>query len=157
MNRNGISEGLAQIPSGVFVVAADDSGKRSAMLASFVQQSGFDPPSVTVAINSKRLLLGAIEKSKRFTISTMSSDSKASLKHFWKGVPETLDPFEGLDTETHKTGIPILKDATAFLECELQHTFDVGDHVICVGKVLNGGRVSEKAPMVRIRTDGFEY
>jgi 3-hydroxy-9,10-secoandrosta-1,3,5(10)-triene-9,17-dione monooxygenase reductase component len=157
VNRDGISQGLALIPSGVFVVAAEDNGQRAAMLASFVQQSGFDPPSVTVAVNSDRPLLAAIKNSRRFAISTMSAESKDSLKRFWQGVPEGTDPFDGLLTETHETGIPILKDAVAFLECELDETLDAGDHVVCIGRVINGGRILENEPMVRIRKDGFEY
>lgn len=157
VNRDGIGKGLALIPSGVFVVAATDNGRNAAMLASFVQQAGFDPPSVTVAVNAKRPLLGAILASGRFAISTMSSESKDSLKRFWKGVPDGTDPFDGLETETHETGVPVLKDAVAFIECALQDTLDAGDHVVCVGRVLNGGRIREQEPMVRIRSDGFEY
>jgi flavin reductase (DIM6/NTAB) family NADH-FMN oxidoreductase RutF len=157
MNRDGVGQGLAVIPSGVFVVAAEDKGKRAAMLASFVQQSGFDPPGVTVAVSARRPLLAAIMNSRRFAISTLSNDSRASLRHFWKGTPDGQDPFEGLETVRFDTGIPILKDAIAFLECSLESTVDCGDHVVCVGRVTNGGRLGEGQPMVRVRKDGFEY
>ncbi len=157
MNGDGISTGLALIPSGVFVVASENNGERSAILVSFVQQAGFDPPTVTVAVNASRPLLRTIRESGHFAVSTLSAESRNSLKRFWNGVPEGADPFEGLDFETHRTGIPILKDAVAFVECELRGTFDVGDHVLCVGTVLNGGRIREQEPMVRIRTDGFDY
>jgi len=157
VNRDGISKGLALIPSGVFIVAAADQGQRYGMLASFVQQSGFDPPSVSVAVNSRRPILGAIQKTGRFAISTMSAASKDSLKRFWKGVPEGADPFEGLEVRTYETGLPILSDAVSFVECELTGSLDADDHVLCLGRVTNGGAVQPGEPMVRIRTDGFEY
>jgi flavin reductase (DIM6/NTAB) family NADH-FMN oxidoreductase RutF len=157
MSREGIGQGLAVIPSGVFVVAAESGGKREAVLASFVQQCGFNPPGVTVAVNVRRPLLSAILNSGRFAISTMANESKDSLRRFWKGAPDGQDPFEGLETVTFETGLPILKDAIAFLECSLEASVDCGDHVICVGRILNGGRLGDGEPMVRVRKDGFEY
>ncbi len=157
MDREGVRQGLAAIPSGVFVVAAEYDGRRSAVLASFVQQCAFEPPGITVAVNVRRPLLGAILNSGRFSISTMTNESKDSLRRFWKGTPDGEDPFEGLETVTFETGLPILKDAIAFLECSLESSVDCGDHVICVGRVLNGGRLGAGEPMVRVRKDGFEY
>ena len=158
MNNDGIGQGLGLIPSGVFVLAAVQNDESVAILASFVQQSGFDPPSVVVAVGTDRPIRRMIESSGRFALSVMSSDSKESLKKFWKGVPEGSDPFEGLDTRTYLTGIPVLEDAVGYVECEVQKLIEVGDHCLCVGNVLGGGRVSEQSePMVRIRKNGFEY
>lgn len=158
MKREGISQGLAAVPSGVFVLAARQGGLRAAMLASFVQQAGFDPPSLVVAVGRGRPVLGLIQESGAFALSVMGSGSKPSLKRFWKGVPEGSDPFEGLETRAGATGIPILEDAVAFLECSLIRELDAGDHLLCLGEVIAGGRISaDIPPMVRIRTDGFEY
>ncbi len=146
------------IPSGVFVLASGQEGESAAILASFVQQSGFDPPSIVVAVGKDRPIRRLIESSGRFALSVMSNDSKESLKKFWKGVPEGSDPFEGLDTRTYLTGIPILEDAVGYVECELRDIVDVGDHCLCVGNVTGGGRISEESePMVRIRKNGFAY
>jgi flavin reductase (DIM6/NTAB) family NADH-FMN oxidoreductase RutF len=158
VKNEGIGRGLAMIPSGVFVLAARQGERTSAILASFVQQSGFQPPSVVVAVGRDRPVRQMIEDSGLFALSVMSTDSKASLKRFWKGVPEGADPFEGLATRTSEGGMPILEDAVAWLECSLRHTIDLGDHFLCVGEVTGGGRLSEGSePMVRIRKDGFEY
>ena len=158
VNNEGISQGLGLIPSGVFVLAAAQDGESAAILASFVQQSGFDPPSVVVAVGKDRQIRRVIESSGRFALSVMSDDSKASLKKFWKGVPEGSDPFEGLATRKHLSGIPILEDAVGYVECDLRELIELGDHCLCVGDVTGGGRISEKSePMVRIRKNGFEY
>jgi flavin reductase (DIM6/NTAB) family NADH-FMN oxidoreductase RutF len=158
MSREGISQGLAAVPSGVFVLAAGREGRRAAMLASFVQQVGFDPPCLVVAVGRNRPVLDLIGDSGSFALSIMGSDSKESLRRFWKGAPEGVDPFEGLPTRAGATGIPILEDAIAYLECSLRTRLDTGDHVLCVGEVTGGGRIVANAPpMVRIRTNGFEY
>jgi 3-hydroxy-9,10-secoandrosta-1,3,5(10)-triene-9,17-dione monooxygenase reductase component len=157
VNKEGIGLGLAMIPSGVFVLAAREGDQTRAILASFVQQTGFEPPTLVVAVGKDRPIRAQIERSRRFVLSVMGNDSKASLKRFWKGIPEGTDPFEGLRTRTGTMGIPFPDDAIAYLECALREVVDVGDHSLCVGEVTGGERISESEPMVRIRKDGFEY
>jgi flavin reductase (DIM6/NTAB) family NADH-FMN oxidoreductase RutF len=155
---DGISQGLAMIPSGVFILASGTGDRTSAILASFVQQTGFEPPSVMVAVGRNREIRKMIETSGQFVLSVMGAESKASLKKFWKGVPEDADPFEGLTTRPAASGIPIPADAVAYVECRLRQIVEVDDHCLCVGEVTAGGRVmSEGDPMVRIRKNGFEY
>jgi len=158
VKRDAIGQGLAMIPSGVFVLAARQDGQTRAMLASFVQQTGFKPPTLVVAVGRDRAIRRVIESSGRFALSILGTDSKASLKRFWKGAPEDGDPFEGLATRTVSSGIPIVEDAVGYLECTLRQTIELGDHCLYVGEVTGGGSLSAGSqPMVRIRKDGFEY
>jgi flavin reductase (DIM6/NTAB) family NADH-FMN oxidoreductase RutF len=158
MDREGIGQGLAMIPSGVFVLASGDGRRTSAILASFVQQAGFEPPSLVVAVGRDRPIRKLIEDSGQFVLNVMGNDSRASLKRFWKGVPEGSDPFEGLPTRTGAAGIPIVEDAVGYLECVLRQTIDLGDHCLYVGEVTGGGRLAPGfEPMVRIRKNGFDY
>jgi len=158
VSSSNIGQSLATIPSGVFVLASRQGEATSAILASFVQQTGFNPPSLVVAIGKDRPVFRRIEESGFFVLSVLGSDSKASLKRFWKGVPEGTDPFEGLDTRLSEMGIPIPNDAVAYLECRLRRTIDAGDHCLCLADVTDGGRIVPDAePMVRIRKNGFEY
>jgi len=157
MNRGDVSQGLGLIPSGIFVLAATDGEQKSAMLASFVQQADFEPPTSVVAVQHARPIRLMIENSETFVISIMGKDSTESLRKFWKGVPEGTDPFEGLGTRSYDTGIPVLNDAVGFLECKLKAKVEAGDPMVLVGEVLNGGRLGDGEPLVRIRKDGFEY
>lgn len=157
MENEGISQGLATIPSGVFVLAARHEGETAAILASFVQQAGFEPPSVVVAVGRNRAVRRIIAESGHFVLSVMGNDSKASLKRFWKGVPEGADPFEGLSTRNGTMDVPILEDAIGYMECANRQIIDLGDHCLCIGEVTAGGRMGTDAPMVRIRNNGFEY
>ena len=157
MKSEGISQGLALIPSGVFVLATAHEGRRSAMLASFIQQAGFDPPMIVTAIQHSRPINRMIRESKQFAVSILGKESKKSLQRFWQGIPDEGDPFEGLDTSTYDTDIPVLNDAVGFLECKLSGATEAGDHWIVIGEVVNGGRMEVGEPFVRIRTNGFDY
>ena len=157
MKLEGISQGLAMIPSGIFVIGTAYQEQRYAMLASFVQQAGFDPPMIVIATQKKRPINSIIQESNQFVVNIMSKESKESLKRFWQGVAEDGDPFENLDTSLHKTKIPVLKDALGFLECNLKSINDAGDHYVIIGQVLNGGRIKDGDPLVRVRKNGFDY
>ena len=50
MNIERIGAALGKIPSGVFIATSTHDGEEIGMLASFVEQAGFNPPTITVAI-----------------------------------------------------------------------------------------------------------
>ena len=80
MKREGIRDGLALVPSGVFILAALHEGRNQAMLASFVQQAAFDPPMVIAAIQSTRPVRRSMEESRHFALSILGKKSKSALK-----------------------------------------------------------------------------
>ena len=70
---------LGRTPSGVFILTASDGGGReTGMLASWVQQASFDPPAVTVAINSKRYLNDWLDTCPRMVLNLVSVFTRKS-------------------------------------------------------------------------------
>ncbi|MBF0492932.1 MAG: flavin reductase family protein [Deltaproteobacteria bacterium] len=49
------------------------------------------------------------------------------------------------------------KNSIAYLECELRHVFEIGDHRLYVGEAVAGKLNEEGAPQVHLRRDGFKY
>ena len=47
-----------------------------------------------------------------------------------------------------KTSTPILDAAVAYLECEVKHIFDIGDHSVVVGEVVGAEVLKEDLPLV---------
>jgi flavin reductase (DIM6/NTAB) family NADH-FMN oxidoreductase RutF len=52
-----------------------------------------------------------------------------------RATPAGADRFAGLDWELGRSGVPLLKDALACLECEIVAEHPAGDHWIVVGRV----------------------
>ena len=50
MDIDNIGAALGKIPSGVFIATSSIDGDEVGMLASFVEQAGFNPPTITAAI-----------------------------------------------------------------------------------------------------------
>ncbi len=71
MNVERIGAALGKIPSGVFIATSTQDGEEIGMLASFVEQAGFNPPTITVAIGLDRRLNQAVEESNMITSKTI--------------------------------------------------------------------------------------
>ncbi|HAA88643.1 MAG TPA: flavin reductase family protein, partial [Verrucomicrobiales bacterium] len=56
MNEERIGPALGKLPSGVYIATSTLDGEEVGMLASFVEQAGFEPPTITAAISAGRRL-----------------------------------------------------------------------------------------------------
>ncbi len=155
--KEQIGKSLGRIVSGVGVLTAQDRNQPTAMLASWFQQASFDPPMISVAIKKGRPIAEVIKASERFVLNILHTGQKKILAHFGKGSAPDQDPFKGIAIHKTKDGIPALKEALCFLECELRQVYASGDHSIFLGEVVNGASEEEGAPMVHMRRSGFNY
>ena len=57
---DGFAAALGRIPSGLFIVSWRAADADRGMLASWVMQSGFEPPLVSVAVGTSRDLLAVV-------------------------------------------------------------------------------------------------
>jgi flavin reductase (DIM6/NTAB) family NADH-FMN oxidoreductase RutF len=156
-NKEQIGKSLGRVASGVGILTVLHKDQPGAMLVSWFQQASFDPPMITVAIKSGRSVSELLKASGKFVLNVLHTGQKNILAHFGKGFEPGQNPFKGIPVHKKQTGIPILKEALCFLECELRNVFPAGDHHIYVGEIINGGSEEEGSPMVHIRRTGFNY
>src|SRR5438128_1043891 len=110
-SKEEIGKSLGRIASGVGIITTLDQSQPGAMLASWFQQASFDPPMITVAIKKGRAVSEGVKSSKKFVLNILHTGQKNMLAHFGKGFEPGENPFQGVDTEKKKTGVPILKEA----------------------------------------------
>jgi len=84
--RETLAPLIGRIPSGVFIlVAGDDEGKKTGLLASWIQQASFEPPQVTVAVNKARYLNDWLKPGSPVTLNQLRQKDPALFRHFGKG------------------------------------------------------------------------
>lgn len=59
--------------------------------------------------------------------------------------------FEGLSWRSSPTGLPVLTDSCAFIDCAIEDVFPAGDHEIVVGRVLHLDVVQPFMPLLFFR------
>ncbi|NCF43826.1 MAG: flavin reductase [Proteobacteria bacterium] len=63
------------------------------------------------------------------------------------------DKFANVDWQGTTTGVPMLNDVLAFIECSIEAEHDAGDHTIVVGRVQDYQRIrGESAPLLYFRS-----
>jgi flavin reductase (DIM6/NTAB) family NADH-FMN oxidoreductase RutF len=154
-----IFRALGRLPSGLYIATAARGEKRTGMLASWVQQAGFLPPSLTVAVARQRFFIDWVAEAGGFTLNQVASGRKSLLKHFSRGFDPADDAFEGLDLiDTPEAAGPVLADSMAYLDCRTKGSMDSGDHRIFLAEIV-GGRLIDRTsePFVHVRKSGMTY
>ncbi len=155
--EDGLLRALGRLPSGLFVVTAGTGADATGFLASWVQQAGFEPPSVTVAMKKGRPIVDLVRSTAVFVVNVLGDSDKALLAHFARGFAPGEPAFTGVATAPSAVGVPHLTDAVAHLACRVRGEGDWSDHLIVFGEVVDGRRHRDDAPMVHVRKTGANY
>src|SRR5437773_3544918 len=127
MRDEMIAAALGRIPSGCAILTAKAGGRRTGMLASWMQQAAFEPPMISVAVHAGRPIEALIDESGQFVANVLSDNPGPMFKQFGKGFAPDEDAFVGLATQDHDAGI-IIPDQIAWLACKVRGKHPAGDH-----------------------------
>jgi flavin reductase (DIM6/NTAB) family NADH-FMN oxidoreductase RutF len=153
-----VSVALGRIPSGLFVLTWREAEQDRGMLASWVMQAGFEPPSISVAVGLTRGALGPLEGGGAFVVNGLAESQRSMLARFGRPAGEGGDPFEGLVIHRSPGGLAILDGAAAWLECVSLDRASSGDHRLIVARALCGGAAEgDSRPLVHLRKNGLRY
>ncbi len=150
---------IARVPSGIFVMTAAFEGRRSGLCATWVQQCGFEPLLISVAIQRGHPIAPYIRDSHAFGLCQIAQENAYLIKKFNSNAELTDAVFDALETTTLETGSPLLKRAMSVMDCRVVRHIDFdGDHELFIGEVVASQILhGETTPFVRIRDNGWDY
>lgn len=145
LDKRQLRDVLGSFVTGVTVVTTvDTEGKLHGLTANSFSSVSLDPPLVlwsqAIAAGSHAIFRDA----PRFAINILAEDQYAISNHFAKGAP---DKFSGIEFDAGIGGLPLLRNCSAWLECNVVARYPGGDHLIFVGEV-KGIRRSARRPLV---------
>lgn len=144
---------LRMLTYGCYVVsAADEAGTPHASTVSWVSQASFKPPLVMIAVQSDGPLSEAIEAGKQFAVNIVGDGqvdlAEQYIRHATYVPPDPADFEAGVDG-----GVPVLKRAPSYLECQVVGKLTGGDHTVFVGRVEAGAVRDDTArPLMLVDT-----
>src|SRR6202020_1081672 len=94
--KEKVGRAIGRIASGVYIVTLRGSGERDGMLTTWLVQSAFDPPMLSMAVNKERHLLANLQKGHGFTVNVLAKKNMDIFKSFAKPHTEGMDRFAGL-------------------------------------------------------------
>ena len=124
---------LGRFASGVTVLTARDrDGRDHGMTVSAFCSVSLSPPLVLACIDREAEMLDILPHATHFGISVLCETQEAVSRRFAE-LPEGR--FEGIGFTRGESGVALLDDALAHLECRVVNRYEGGDHVIFVAQV----------------------
>ena len=159
MNKEELAPALGKLVAGLYIVTLKHGDEETGFLASWVQQAGFEPPCVTIAFNKERKThFNLLTSSGKLVLNIMAKENGKTMSAFFKPPEEGKSIFDGLETFTGSSDIPILKDSLGYLECQYKTEMQSDDHIVVLCEVIGGKLTnSDLEPATHIRADGFKY
>lgn len=125
---------LGRFASGITVVTTrDGDGRDLGMTVSAFCSVSLNPPLVQVCVDRASSLYGALASSTRYGVSILAADQEALSRRF--ATAESTRRFDGIGYRRGESGVLLLDDALAHLECKIIATHVAGDHTMFVGEV----------------------
>lgn len=124
---------LGRFASGVTILTArDDAGRDHGMTVSAFCSISLQPPLVLACIDHAASMHALLLTHPRFGVNILSSSQEAYSRRF---ADEADDRFDGIAYRRGDSGVVLLEDALAHLECRVAAHHDAGDHTLFVAEV----------------------
>ncbi|WP_354699679.1 Flavin reductase [Paraconexibacter sp. AEG42_29] len=142
---------LGHYPTGVCVVCGiDPAGEPAGLVVGSFTSVSLDPPLVAFFPDHASTTWPRIVPGRRFCVNVLGHDQQDLCRRFAVSGGDKFADVEWRPAAA--TGSPALRDATAWVDCELEAVHRAGDHDIVVGRVLDLGLREEPAePLLFLR------
>lgn len=138
---------LGRFAAGVTVITTRDDARDYGMTVSAFCSVSLSPPLVLACVGREAEMHPAIMRAPHFGVSILSSTQEALSRRFSVELP---DRFAGVGYRRAESGVVLLDDALAHLDCRVVDRHDAGDHTIVIGQV-EGGSVRHATPLLYYR------
>ena len=129
---------MRQLTGGVSVITAGRGRDISGMTVTSVSSLSVDPPALIVSINRESSSWPLVKRYGFFGVNILASDQIDIAERFTgKGGLKGADRFAGARWMTRASGVPLLSDALAAIDCEVEDIVERHSHAIVIGRVLD--------------------
>jgi flavin reductase (DIM6/NTAB) family NADH-FMN oxidoreductase RutF len=150
-------QALSQFATGVTVITTRlADGSFRGLTASSFNSVSLSPPLVLWSLGAGANSMPVFSGNSHYVINVLSAGQEELAMRFSRRTD--TNPFDGVDYDLSRTGLPILRGVAAWFECHNRSRYPEGDHVIFVGEVeecavqpqpgllFHGGRFGQTGP-----------
>jgi 4-nitrophenol 2-monooxygenase / 4-nitrocatechol 4-monooxygenase, reductase component len=138
---------IGRFASGVTVITTVADGGDHGTTASAVSSLSLEPPMLLICLNKTSDTQAAIVRSGVFGVNILAEHQDQVAYQFAK---KGKDKFAGVTLQRGRTGVPLVRDALAHLECEVEETVTGGTHTVFLARV-QAAAGSEGTPLTYFR------
>ena len=141
---------MASFPSGVAIVTTSDGGAPYGLTTTAVSSVSAAPPTLLICVDVGARTLPVLRRAGRFVVNFMSEGRSDLCLLFASKADDKFDQVRWTKTDG---GLPLLSDdLVAWAECTTDRELEIGDHVVLVAEVVDGGvAATNEAPLMYYR------
>jgi flavin reductase (DIM6/NTAB) family NADH-FMN oxidoreductase RutF/DNA-binding GntR family transcriptional regulator len=139
---------IGNFMTGVVVITTEHDGARRGMTVSAVSSLSLDPPMLLVCLNAGSSTQEAVHRSGRFAVNILAEHQGDIAERFAR--PGSDDKFAGLSAKPGRTGVPVLPDVLATVECRVVEVVGGGTHRVFLAEAVCAD-ATEGSPLAYFR------
>lgn len=137
---------LGHVPTSVCVVTTVVDGEPAGSVVGTFTSVSLDPPLIAFFSQTTSDTLAAVCQAGTFTVNVLAADQSSICGVFAK---KATARFDRVPWRAGGRGTPHLEGALAVLECDVETTSQVGDHIMVIGRVVELDQLrSATSPLV---------
>ena len=125
-----------KLTHGVYVVGVSHNNKDNAFTAAWVMQVSFQPLLIAISVHPDHSSYAMLTQGGVFSVNVLPESRIDLAQRFAQ--PATVNKLEDIKWHRGKTGAPILDDAMAYFDCAFSNECPAGDHMLVIGRVVDG-------------------
>jgi len=141
---------------GLYAVSCADEGEVNIFTANWLTQASFEPPLLAISVENDSKSLPMILRSRKFTVNVLHSGQRELAGKLGKSAMQHPDKLAGVAYIPGSNGCPVLRDALAWVACEVRHTLEAGDSTVIIVEVVDVGMLGEGQPLT-MNEAGFRH
>ncbi|MCZ4608881.1 flavin reductase family protein [Streptomyces sp. Lzd4kr] len=134
--------------TGVTVITSGSTARTTGLTVNSFTSVSLDPALILVCIHNDSGELPVLRRTGAFAVNILAADQEELCRSF---ASRHTRHSAKADTRPGITGVPVLSDALAYLECRIEREVDAGDHVIVIGEVVDLAVQREEGPLTFFR------
>jgi flavin reductase (DIM6/NTAB) family NADH-FMN oxidoreductase RutF len=149
VNQREFRNALGCFATGVTVITGRGAqDELIGITANSFSSVSLDPPLVLFSVGRGSYSMRHFISAHNFAVNVLGEDQRELSQRFATAL---VDKWAGVDYVLTESACPFLSGALARFECSMEHTYDGGDHVIFVGRVLHFEYRPEGRPLLYFR------
>ena len=141
-----------RLTQGVYLVGVAHAERRNVFTAAWVMQFSFGPLLLALRINPRNSSYALLQEGRAFAVNVLKTSQLDLAEQY--GRPGDADTLRSAEWATSGLGLPLLREALAWFECEIVGEYPAGDHALVVGKVIDGKLLDSEAEPLSYRQTG---
>ena len=149
MSSSEIKNVLDLLTHGVYIIGVKYKSRINGMTAAWANQVSSQPSMISVAIGKSHYTSELIPKAKSFSVNILSPNQMELARKCGFTSGRDQDKIQEGDVTYQATGAPILSNCAGYLDCELSHQIEVGDHILFIGTVIKANIINQSVLIFR--------